>query len=99
MGFLARLVIGVGIVYWLAPAPVNYRADYALLQERQRAEAVLVALTELSTSKNASREDIEALAVQAGKALAELDAQTRNMLIKQYFRPDSGASSFKEFIN
>lgn len=95
MGFLARLLIGIGIVYWLSPAPVNYRANH----EQQQAEAVLAALAGLSTRKDASRDEIEDLAVKAGKALSGLDAQTRKMLIDQYFSPGSKILSLEAIIH
>lgn len=93
MGFLARFAICIGIVYWFSPEPAGYRAQYEMRQERERAEAVLAALTGLSAREGASRDEIEALAVSAGRALAALDAQTRQALIDRYFGPGARDAS------
>lgn len=89
MGFLARFAIVIGIVYWFSPEPEAYRAQYGMQPETERAEAVLAALTGLSVRPGASRDEIEALAVSAGKALAGLDAQTRRALIDRYLGPNA----------
>ncbi|MGV6875062.1 hypothetical protein ACUSIJ_20515 [Pseudochelatococcus sp. B33] len=88
MGFLARFAICIGIIYWFSPEPVGYRTQFETRQERERAEAALAALTGLSARPGASHDEIEALAVSAGRALAGLDAQTRRALIDRYFGPD-----------
>lgn len=99
MGFLTRLAICIGIIYWFAPEPTGYRAGYEMRQEQNRAEAVLTALTGLHARPGASPDEIEALAVNAGRALAALDAPTRRMLIERYFGPDAPAPLLQGTIN
>lgn len=89
MGFLTRFAICIGIVYWFSPEPVAYRARYDMREDTLRAEAVLEALTGMSGRPGASRDEIEALAVSAGRALATLDASTRRALLDRYFGPDA----------
>lgn len=100
MGFLTRFAVCIGIVYWFAPEPAGYRAGYEMRQERERAADVLAALTGLSTRDGASRDEVEALAVEAGRMLAALDPETRKALIDRYFGAGGGnLSALKGMIN
>ncbi|MGI6245702.1 MAG: hypothetical protein ACOYJQ_08035 [Pseudochelatococcus sp.] len=100
MGFLTRFAVCIGIIYWLAPEPSNYRADYATRQERQRATEILTALTGLSANGDASRDEIEALAVEAGRALAALEPEMRKALIERYFGAAKGdLSALRDAVN
>ncbi|MFT0892992.1 hypothetical protein [Pseudochelatococcus sp. G4_1912] len=89
MGFFARCIIAVGIIYWLSPEPVDYGSHYHIGLEadlaKDHAAKVLAALVNTDMQAGASRDDIEELAVKAGKALAALDPETRKALIDQYF--------------
>lgn len=99
MGFLARFAICIGIVYWLSPEPTGYRADYAMRPERERAVEVLTALTVLGGRGDVSRDEIEALAVKAGQALAVLDPETRRTLIERYFGPGGAGAPVQGLVN
>ncbi|MBB3807961.1 hypothetical protein [Pseudochelatococcus contaminans] len=100
MGFFTRFAICIGIIYWFSPEPVDYRVGYDTRHEQEKAEAVLTALTGLSMRPGASRDEIEALAVSAGKALAGLDEKTKRALIDRYFGADAGNSALlKSAIN
>lgn len=99
MGFLARFAIVVGIVYWLAPVPEGYRSTHENRQEQERAVEVLAALTGLSARQGASRDEIEALAVKAGQALAALDPKTRQALIDRYFGPGGDSAALRDIVN
>jgi len=100
MGFFARFVIAIGIVYWLSPEPVGYGEHYQASLAKNHATEMLSALIKSNMQTSASRDDVEALAVKAGKALAALDPETRKALIDQFFsQSQNDHSVLRSIIN